>query len=70
MNGSMVGSLPKHAYGDVENALMKNVPPSSNASLQNGDESVEKGGTVTPATSASEDKEETLAQEKNAGFQS
>ena len=69
-NGSIAGSLPKHSYVDVENALMKNVPPSSNTSMQNGDESVEKGGTVTPATSTSEDKEEASGPEQDVVAQS
>jgi la-related protein 1 len=47
---------PKYGPGDVENALMKSVPPSSSASLLNGDDSMEK--TDTPATSMSGDGKE------------
>ena len=58
MNGSAVGSLPKFASGEVENALMKSVPPSSSASVLNGEGSTGKGETMTPATSMSGDREE------------
>ncbi len=51
------GDVPaKFGPGDVENALMKSVPPSSSASVLNGDESMEK--TDTPGTSMSGDAKE------------
>ena len=59
MNVSALPTMPKYSPGDVENAMMKSVPPSSSASVLNGDESMEKGDTTTtPATSASGDKED------------
>ena len=46
-------AAPRFGPGDVENALMKSVPPSSSASILNGDDSMEK--LDTPATSMSGD---------------
>ena len=49
MNGQSI-QMPKYLPGDVENALMKSVPPSSSTSLLNGDG---EGVLETPATSMS-----------------
>jgi len=49
MNGQAI-QMPKYLPGDVENALMKSVPPSSSASVLNGDA---EGVMETPGTSMS-----------------
>jgi len=49
MNGQSI-QMPKYLPGDVENALMKSVPPSSTTSVLNGDGD---GVSETPATSMS-----------------